>query len=117
MGQAVSKVEDAKTFREVLIYFFFSSRRRHTRCSRDWSSDVCSSDLKTGVPMAAISPTSASSPKHAARRRLRRDRKSVRVGKECRSRSLTYSQSKQTRISTEPVQNVTQTPPSFEQLS
>src|SRR3989449_9669067 len=27
-------------------FFFFSSRRRHTRCSRDWSSDVCSSDLK-----------------------------------------------------------------------
>src|SRR2546422_8127491 len=27
--------------------FFFSSRRRHTRCSRDWSSDVCSSDLTT----------------------------------------------------------------------
>src|SRR2546422_8628701 len=27
------------------ICFFFSSRRRHTRCSRDWSSDVCSSDL------------------------------------------------------------------------
>src|SRR2546429_1805078 len=27
--------------------FFFSSRRRHTRCSRDWSSDVCSSDLST----------------------------------------------------------------------
>src|SRR5256884_6670646 len=25
--------------------FFFSSRRRHTRCSRDWSSDVCPSDL------------------------------------------------------------------------
>src|SRR5256884_6713535 len=29
----------------ALVYFFFSSRRRHTRCSRDWSSDVCSSDL------------------------------------------------------------------------
>src|SRR2546422_8503348 len=29
-----------------VCYFFFSSRRRHTRCSRDWSSDVCSSDLK-----------------------------------------------------------------------
>src|SRR2546429_4483781 len=29
----------------VLSFFFFSSRRRHTRCSRDWSSDVCSSDL------------------------------------------------------------------------
>src|SRR5256884_695380 len=28
------------------IDFFFSSRRRHTRCSRDWSSDVCSSDLE-----------------------------------------------------------------------
>src|SRR2546429_6691452 len=27
------------------VLFFFSSRRRHTRCSRDWSSDVCSSDL------------------------------------------------------------------------
>src|SRR5256884_6539759 len=29
----------------VSLFFFFSSRRRHTRCSRDWSSDVCSSDL------------------------------------------------------------------------
>src|SRR5690606_40868903 len=29
-------------------YFFFSSRRRHTRFSRDWSSDVCSSDLFKG---------------------------------------------------------------------
>src|SRR2546429_4550453 len=28
------------------LCFFFSSRRRHTRCSRDWSSDVCSSDLR-----------------------------------------------------------------------
>src|SRR3989449_36097 len=30
------------------VFFFFSSRRRHTRCSRDWSSDVCSSDLLQG---------------------------------------------------------------------
>src|SRR5207245_5718687 len=30
--------------------FFFSSRRRHTRCYRDWSSDVCSSDLGLAVP-------------------------------------------------------------------
>src|SRR5690625_7078488 len=29
----------------MLILFFFSSRRRHTRWPRDWSSDVCSSDL------------------------------------------------------------------------
>src|SRR5437870_11961946 len=28
------------------FYFFFSSRRRHTRWPRDWSSDVCSSDLQ-----------------------------------------------------------------------
>src|SRR3989449_11603956 len=31
------------------MLFFFSSRRRHTRCSRDWSSDVCSSDLVLAV--------------------------------------------------------------------
>src|SRR6266498_4501995 len=31
--------------RVYLVFFFFSSRRRHTRCGRDWSSDVCSSDL------------------------------------------------------------------------
>src|SRR5436305_10970853 len=30
------------------FFFFFSSRRRHTRCGRDWSSDVCSSDLFGG---------------------------------------------------------------------
>src|SRR5208282_1370580 len=30
-----------------VFFFFFSSRRRHTRCYRDWSSDVCSSDLET----------------------------------------------------------------------
>src|SRR5579885_3616358 len=30
---------------EVSLFFFFSSRRRHTRSKRDWSSDVCSSDL------------------------------------------------------------------------
>src|SRR2546429_2790346 len=32
-------------WKSVWYFFFFSSRRRHTRCSRDWSSDVCSSDL------------------------------------------------------------------------
>src|SRR2546422_11050742 len=32
-------------FSPFIFFFFFSSRRRHTRCSRDWSSDVCSSDL------------------------------------------------------------------------
>src|SRR6266511_5921773 len=32
----------------MTCFFFFSSRRRHTRFSRDWSSDVCSSDLGAG---------------------------------------------------------------------
>src|SRR6266498_4242775 len=35
----------------LFFSFFFSSRRRHTRCGRDWSSDVCSSDLlRSGEP-------------------------------------------------------------------
>src|SRR5690606_41209459 len=34
-----------------MSFFFFSSRRRHTRFSRDWSSDVCSSDLGEAVAM------------------------------------------------------------------
>src|SRR5690606_39870305 len=33
-----------------IFFFFFSSRRRHTRFSRDWSSDVCSSDLQVITP-------------------------------------------------------------------
>src|SRR2546430_11281639 len=36
------------------LFFFFSSRRRHTRFDCDWSSDVCSSDL----PCVAASPCS-----------------------------------------------------------
>src|SRR5437868_15475825 len=34
--------------------FFFSSRRRHTRSKRDWSSDVCSSDLDERLAAAAL---------------------------------------------------------------
>src|SRR5205814_5149557 len=36
------------------LCFFFSSRRRHTRCLSDWSSDVCSSDLKSTVRVIQI---------------------------------------------------------------
>src|SRR5690606_41039047 len=36
--------------------FFFSSRRRHTRFSRDWSSDVCSSDLSRRCSRRGIEP-------------------------------------------------------------
>src|SRR6266576_4958957 len=35
----------------IFFFFFFSSRRRHTRSLRDWSSDVCSSDL-LGMPFS-----------------------------------------------------------------
>src|SRR3989449_11099409 len=40
-------------------FFFFSSRRRHTRCSRDWSSDVCSSDLKDSIPARIVNLSDA----------------------------------------------------------
>src|SRR2546421_5682811 len=38
-----------------LFIFFFSSRRRHTRSDRDWSSDVCSSDLPLGQTLIVTS--------------------------------------------------------------
>src|SRR5256886_6088527 len=39
----------------MIVFFFFSSRRRHTRFDCDWSSDVCSSDLTVAsVPSASI---------------------------------------------------------------
>ena len=41
----------------TLCVFFFSSRRRHTRFTSDWSSDVCSSDLRNSTPgVELISP-------------------------------------------------------------
>src|SRR2546422_789581 len=48
-----------------ILFFFFSSRRRHTRCSRDWSSDVCSSDLRFPVRLS-------SEPRHHRVSRYRR---------------------------------------------
>src|SRR2546429_2728219 len=39
----------------VLGSFVFSRRRRHTRCSRDWSSDVCSSDLPLDAEVVQLS--------------------------------------------------------------
>src|SRR5215510_15695317 len=37
-----------------MLFFFFSSRRRHTRWPRDWSSDVCSSDLPQALDMHEV---------------------------------------------------------------
>src|SRR5947209_15711656 len=50
-GTAWSTVENAPS--RGVFSFFFSSRRRHTRYWRDWSSDVCSSDLEDGDELAA----------------------------------------------------------------
>src|SRR5690606_31385922 len=47
-----------------LISFFFSSRRRHTRFSRDWSSDVCSSDLDSDEVHAFLDFARPEPPRH-----------------------------------------------------
>src|SRR5258705_1032312 len=43
-----------ENYKCLFLFFFFSSRRRHTRCLSDWSSDVCSSDLYQGTPAVII---------------------------------------------------------------
>src|SRR2546426_4154387 len=53
------------------MLFFFSSRRRHTRLQGDWSSDVCSSDLRGGASSSGASFSSAT----AAGRCVPRDRR------------------------------------------
>src|SRR2546422_6698984 len=96
----------------LLFFFFFSSRRRHTRCSRDWSSDVCSSDLVRGEEAFVVHAIDFASRKRIAKvdgvddegffasdftlaeiKQLRavQDRSEERrVGKECRSRWSPY---------------------------
>src|SRR2546429_2600677 len=99
----------------ALKFFFFSSRRRHTRCSRDWSSDVCSSDLGHPEFMDALMPLASQPIEIAGRNRMTRKMimdairsdpewnngeynkpphglrsEERRVGKECRSRWSPY---------------------------
>src|SRR5438046_9197183 len=64
--------------------FFFSSRRRHTRLVSDWSSDVCSSDLRLPHQPAPRLPPVRSPDADRWGRHLRSEER--RVGKECRSR-------------------------------
>src|SRR6266496_4526026 len=74
-----------------MYFFFFSSRRRHTRSLRDWSSDVCSSDLDAGEEMDGSFFTNHNAPDvpwPASRSEERR------VGKECRSRWSPYHEKK-----------------------
>src|SRR5438445_8733987 len=74
-----------------VFFFFFSSRRRHTRYWRDWSSDVCSSDL---IPLDRIMAVSHSSKRDLSRgfgvpeEKIRSEER--RVGKECRFRWLPF---------------------------
>src|SRR5712692_10730228 len=42
-----------------MLFFFFSSRRRHTRWNCDWSSDVCSSDLAVAREIPVLPPVDA----------------------------------------------------------
>src|SRR5437588_6629108 len=83
------------------FFFFFSSRRRHTRSLCDWSSDVCSSDLRVRLSRRERPETAPPSGARLRRgtavpARVRDDRESGReseerrVGKECRSRWLAY---------------------------
>src|SRR6267378_882273 len=75
----------------LIFFFFFSSRRRHTRSLRDWSSDVCSSDLP--VPRTNHGVACALRTLGARRRGIHggtRRSEERRVGKECKSRWLPY---------------------------
>src|SRR5437868_14253411 len=73
------------------FFFFFSSRRRHTRSKRDWSSDVCSSDLirapgasSTRIPKLRLLVTRSFSTRAPAALAIRSEER--RVGKDGRSR-------------------------------
>src|SRR5262245_66689344 len=91
----------------LVCFFFFSSRRRHTRCLSDWSSDVCSSDLACCSARPRVLPARlrGRAEQHAlVGRRPERERQSAndhrseerRVGKECRARWWPYHEKKKT---------------------
>src|SRR5256885_7031361 len=79
----------------IWIFFFFSSRRRHTRLQGDWSSDVCSSDLPASLneiriptPQGSIYVRRWQAPAAGEGEQGRSEER--RVGKECRSRWSPY---------------------------
>src|SRR5215475_11355245 len=80
----------------LFFFFFFSSRRRHTRFSRDWSSDVCSSDLaslRREHPRSDDRESRCWSCTHGSAGSEER-----RVGEECRSRWAPYHLKKKKRV-------------------
>src|SRR5207249_8438284 len=85
------------------FFFFFSSRRRHTRSKRDWSSDVCSSDLcaemrKWRWRYITVSGCSRGVASRSWRTCLALRSEERRVGKECRSRWSPYDEKKKKEI-------------------
>src|SRR6201998_1392024 len=74
------------------IYFFFSSRRRHTRWTVDWSSDVCSSDLvgRSDVLVRAVDRAIRAARGQTAVLLEGERSEERRVGQECRSRWAPY---------------------------
>src|SRR5437762_13271106 len=81
-------------------FFFFSSRRRHTRYIGDWSSDVCSSDLPAECLRDFEYGRNAGCVVHGSgvdRGAGRTRSEERRVGKECRSRRLPYHYKKKNR--------------------
>src|SRR5438445_10429551 len=78
------------------FFFFFSSRRRHTRYWRDWSSDVCSSDLQAGGERRGRRRRSCPQKRRGDRDRGRSEER--RVGKECRSWTTRGEEKKKNRI-------------------
>src|SRR5690242_21893414 len=85
----------------TFLYFFFSSRRRHTRLTCDWSSDVCSSDLlarqRPAAVVQAVAPDLERADRLAERLGERAPDRSEerRVGKECRARWSGYHEKKE----------------------
>src|SRR5437660_5080007 len=79
-----------------VICFFFSSRRRHTRWPRDWSSDVCSSDLDAAAEggRGALPPRAHDLGNEPRRYGIAHRSEERRVGKECRSRWSPYHEKK-----------------------
>src|SRR5215471_14655731 len=83
--------EDGKIDKHALslLFFFFSSGRRHTISLRDWSSDVCSSDLaELDAVVCSGAPRGRQLTYALVEERARSEER--RVGKECRSRWSPY---------------------------
>src|SRR5437870_13868171 len=76
----------------LLFYFFFSSRRRHTRWPRDWSSDVCSSDLVAEAARVAgeFLPKGAIVYTEQTRKKVEGEKETVRVSRSFWSHEKRY---------------------------